>query len=47
VIAVSRPVKVRDPRRSLLIGSVVAAVVLAVLASMLAIGVYLVFSPRP
>jgi hypothetical protein len=47
VIAVGRPVKVRDPRRSLLIGSVIAAVVLAVLASMLAIGVYLVFSPRP
>ena len=47
MIEVGEPVKVRDPRRSLLIGSIVAAVVLVLLASMVAIGVYLVFSPRP
>jgi hypothetical protein len=47
VIAVGTPVKVRDPHRSLKIGAIIAAVILAVLAAMVSIGVYLVFSPRP
>ena len=37
----------RDPRRSLLIGSVIAALVLGVLAALVAVGIYLVFSVRP
>jgi len=37
----------RDPRRSLLIGAIIAGAVLAVLTAMVSIGVYLVFSPRP
>ena len=37
----------RDPRRSLLIGSVIAGIVLSVLAGLVAIGIYLVFSVRP
>jgi len=37
----------RDPRRSLLIGSLIAAVVLAVLGGLVATGIYVVFSVRP
>jgi len=37
----------RDPRRSLITGAIIAAVVLGVLAAMVAIGVYVVFEPRP
>ncbi len=36
----------RDPRRSLIIGSVIAAVVLALVVLFVLIGVYLVFEPR-
>jgi hypothetical protein len=36
----------RDPRRSLIIGSVIAALVLGLAAVMVLIGVYLVFAPR-
>ena len=37
----------RDPRRSLMTGAIIAAVVLLVLAVMVVIGVYVVFEPRP
>jgi hypothetical protein len=36
----------RDPRRSLIIGSVIAAVILAVMALVVLVGAYLVFEPR-
>jgi hypothetical protein len=36
----------RDPRRSLIIGSAIAAVVLAVLALIVLIGLFIVFYPR-
>ncbi len=36
----------RDPRRSLIIGSVIAGVILLGLAVMVMVGVYLVFEPR-
>ncbi len=36
----------RDPRRSLIIGTVIAGVVLALLLLVVMVGVYIVFSPR-
>ena len=36
----------RDPRRSLIIGSVIAAVVLALLALIVLVGLVIVFVPR-
>jgi hypothetical protein len=36
----------RDPRRSLIIGSLIAGVVLAALVMMVLIGVYIAFAPR-
>jgi hypothetical protein len=36
----------RDPRRSLIIGTVIAGVVLALLLLVVLVGVYIVFSPR-
>jgi hypothetical protein len=36
----------RDPRRSLIIGTIIAAVVLAVLAALVIIGIIIVFAPR-
>ena len=36
----------RDPRRSLIVGSVIAAVVLALLALVVLVGVVIVFVPR-
>ncbi len=36
----------RDPRRSLIIGSLIAAVILAALVVVALIGVYIAFAPR-
>jgi len=36
----------RDPRRSLIIGSVIAGVILAALAVVVVVGAFLVFEPR-
>jgi hypothetical protein len=36
----------RDPRRSLIIGSVIAAIVLLALAAVVVVGLLLVFVPR-
>ena len=40
------PSRVRDPRRSLVIGAVIAGVALAALALVVLIGVVIVFTPR-
>ena len=42
----NRTRQVRDPRRSLVTGTIIAAVVLAVLALIVLIGLVIVFMPR-
>jgi hypothetical protein len=43
---VSRTSPARDPRRSLITGTIIAGVVLAVLALIVLIGTFIVFYPR-
>ena len=42
----SRPSPARDPRRSLIAGTIIAGVVLAILTLIVAIGIFIVFYPR-